>query len=124
MSGLLASGGAKEPPTLPGFEEPETGIHPERLDLVATLLENLAGDDTQVIVTTCSPTLLDLLPPESLYVVRQQNEYTTVTSPGSPQYCGTILNNGYVLRVHDRDCWNQFKRASTGRSRRICLNRN
>lgn len=83
MLGLLALGGAKERPTLLGFEEPETGIHPERLDLVATLLENLAGDDTQVIVTTHSPTLLDLLPPESLYAVRQKNEYTTVTSLAS-----------------------------------------
>ncbi len=76
--GLLALGGAKEPPTLLGFEEPENGIHPDRLDLIASLLKALSSDDTQVIVTTHSPTLLDLLPSESLYVCRQTNGVTDI----------------------------------------------
>ena len=78
MLGLLALGGAKEPSTLLGFEEPETGVQPDRLDLIATLLENLASEDTQVIVTTHSPTLLDLIPAESLYAVQQVNGHTTI----------------------------------------------
>jgi predicted ATPase len=80
MLGLLALGGAKEPPTLLGFEEPENGIHPDRLDLVATLLKTLADDGTQVIVTTHSPTLLDLLPEESLYVFQFEKDKTIVNT--------------------------------------------
>jgi predicted ATPase len=76
--GLLALGGAKEPPSLLGFEEPENGVHPDRLDLIALLLENLANNGTQVIVTTHSPTLLDLVPIESLYLFRQINSVTSI----------------------------------------------
>lgn len=76
--GLLALGGAKEPTTLLGFEEPETGIHPDRLDLIASLLTNLTAEDTQVIITTHSPLLLDLLPEKSLYIFRLQSGNTTI----------------------------------------------
>ncbi len=76
--GLLALGGAKEPSSLLGFEEPENGVHPDRLDLITLLLKTLASNDTQVIVTTHSPTLLDLLPRESLYVCRQINGKTII----------------------------------------------
>ena len=76
--GLLALGGAKEPPGLLCFEEPENGIHPDRLDLVASLLKTLADGGTQVIVTTHSPTLLDLLPEKSLYMFQIDNVNTVV----------------------------------------------
>ena len=76
--GLLALGGAKEPPSLLGFEEPENGVHPDRLDLIALLLKNLANNGTQVIVTTHSPTLLDIIPAESLYLSRQINGTTNI----------------------------------------------
>jgi predicted ATPase len=43
-------------PTLIAFEEPENGVHPRRLDLIAEMLVSLAtGDGTQVVVTTHSP---------------------------------------------------------------------
>ncbi len=77
--GLLALGGAKESPSLLGFEEPENGIHPDRLDLVVLLLKTLTSDDTQVIATTHSPTLLDLIPGESLYLCRQINGSTNIS---------------------------------------------
>ncbi len=76
--GLLALGGAKEPATLLCFEEPETGIHPDRLDLIASLLLNLADENSQVIVTTHSATLLDLLPETSLYIFRLQHGNTAI----------------------------------------------
>lgn len=76
--GLLALGGAKEAPALLGFEEPENGINPQRLDLIASLLTNLTYNDTQVIVTTHSPTLLDMLPRESLYLVHQVEGKTSI----------------------------------------------
>ena len=76
--GLLALGGAKELPTLISFEEPENGIHPDRLDLIVLLLETLVSGDTQVIATTHSPTLVDLVPRESLFMFRQINGNTVI----------------------------------------------
>ncbi len=66
--GLLALAGAKEQPALVGFEEPENGIHPRRIQLVAELLRNRTSvGETQYIVTTHSPLLPDLVPVESLF---------------------------------------------------------
>jgi predicted ATPase len=77
--GLLALGGAKEPPTLLGFEEPENGVHPRRIRLIAELLKTRAATgDTQLIVTTHSPVLLDLMPLDSLYVFRKRDGRTEV----------------------------------------------
>ncbi len=42
------------------FEEPENGVHPRRLELIARLLISVASDtDRQVIVTTHSPLFCD-----------------------------------------------------------------
>ena len=46
--------------SLLAFEEPENGVHPRRLDLIARLLISLASDGgRQVIVTTHSPLFCD-----------------------------------------------------------------
>ena len=77
--GLLALGGAKEPPSLLGFEEPENGIHPRRIRLIAELLQARAATGaTQLIVTTHSPTLLDLMPEDSLFVFRKREGRTEI----------------------------------------------
>jgi predicted ATPase len=77
--GLLALGGAKEPPAVVGIEEPENGIHPGRIELVAEYLKSRAEQgDSQLIVTTHSPTLLDMLPDESLFVCRNRDGQTTI----------------------------------------------
>ena len=61
--GLLALSGAKDLPALVGFEEPENGIHPRRIQLIAKLLKTRSSlGGTQYIVTTHSPLLLDLIP--------------------------------------------------------------
>ncbi len=55
-------------PALIAFEEPENGVHPRRLDLIAQLLVSLATEDgTQVVVTTHSPRFCDA-------VLRQREE--------------------------------------------------
>lgn len=70
--GLLALTGAKEAPALIGFEEPENGVHPRRIQLIADLLKTRAAlEETQYIVTTHSTLLPDLMPDESLYVCRK-----------------------------------------------------
>ncbi|MEA3385921.1 MAG: AAA family ATPase [Thermodesulfobacteriota bacterium] len=77
--GLLALAGAKELPALIGFEEPENGIHPRRIKLIAEMLKtrsSLAG--TQYIVTTHSPLLPDLMPDKSLFVCKKVKGYTQI----------------------------------------------
>jgi predicted ATPase len=78
--GLLALSGAKEPPTLLGFEEPENGIHPHRIRMIAGMLKTRAAVGTQLIVTTHSPTLLDLIPTDGLFVCRRLNGCTVIES--------------------------------------------
>ncbi|GIK62741.1 MAG: DNA recombination protein RecF [Chloroflexota bacterium] len=79
--GLLALGGVKDAPTLIGFEEPENGIQPRRIRAIAEFLKTRTwNDDTQLIVTTHSPTLLDELPPDSLYACRKTATGTEIES--------------------------------------------
>jgi predicted ATPase len=62
-----------------GLEEPENGVHPTRLDLVAEYLKTrqFVGD-SQFIVTTHSPYLLDCLPLAGLYVCRRRQGQTAL----------------------------------------------
>ena len=79
MLGLLALTGLDEAPALVGFEEPETGIHSRRIQLIAEFLkiqETLR--QTQYIVTTHSPTLLNLLSDSSLFVVNRIDRKTRI----------------------------------------------
>lgn len=65
--GLLALLFQDDPPQLLFIEEIETGLHPTRLDLLANLLEQRTEQtDTQVIATTHSPLLLQVLDDETL----------------------------------------------------------
>jgi predicted ATPase len=84
--GLLALSGVKEAPSLVGLEEPENGVHPRRVRLIAELLESRAnGGNTQLVVTTHSPILPDLIPDESLYVCRKIGGKTRI-EPFSPTW--------------------------------------
>ncbi len=79
MLGLLAVGGAKEPPTMVAFEEPENGIHPRRIELIARFLETRTSVGyTQFIVTTHSSILPDLLPEQALFVCRREGLRTRI----------------------------------------------
>ena len=77
--GLLALGGVKESPALVGFEEPENGVHPRRIRDIAELLKNYSSSgDTQLVVTTHSPILLDQIPKESLFVCHKEKGDTSI----------------------------------------------
>lgn len=79
LLGLLALAGVKETPAVVGFEEPENGIHPRRVQMIAELLKaRSATGDSQYIVTTHSPVLPDLLPDKSLYFVRRVGGATQI----------------------------------------------
>jgi predicted ATPase len=77
--GLLALGGMKESPALIGFEEPENGVHPRRIQLIAELLKNMTNaSKTQLVVTTHSPILTGMIPDESLYTCKKEDGATII----------------------------------------------
>lgn len=77
--GLLALGATREPLSLIGFEEPENGVHPRRIRLIAELLKNRAEyGESQLIVTTHSPILSDLIAEKNLYVCRKTGGKTEI----------------------------------------------
>ena len=79
LLGLLALTGVDNPPSLVGFEEPENGVHPRRIQLIAELLKTRSSiGHTQYIVTTHSPVLADLLPDSSLFPVRRIDRQTHI----------------------------------------------
>ncbi|RCK79298.1 MAG: hypothetical protein OZSIB_0169 [Candidatus Ozemobacter sibiricus] len=78
--GLLALMSSQDPPALIGFEEPENGIHPRRIQLVAELLKSrLAEGNTQVLATTHSAILCDYIPPDCLLVCRNDQGRSVIT---------------------------------------------
>ena len=79
MLGLLALTGVDEAPALVGFEEPENGVHPRRIQLIAELLKTQETlQQTQYIVTTHSPILPDLLADSSLFVTNRIDRKTRI----------------------------------------------
>lgn len=77
--GLLALAGARERPSLVGFEEPENGIHPRRIALVAELLRSRAMEgETQYIVTTHSPLIPDHVASLHRFVCRKKGGSTVI----------------------------------------------
>jgi predicted ATPase len=79
LLGLLALSGVRETPAVVGFEEPENGIHPRRIQLIAELLKTRSAmGQSPYIVTTHSAILPDLLPDDALYVVRRVGGGTSI----------------------------------------------
>lgn len=62
---MLASLYSPTPPPLMALEEPENFIHPHLLEFVVDLLKS-ASDRMQILLTTHSPLMVDLLSPEDL----------------------------------------------------------
>lgn len=59
--------------TVIGYEEPENGVHPRRLKLIADLFRNAAeSGETQVLVNTHSPILPSYFEDEALVVCRKE----------------------------------------------------
>ena len=66
---------APDPPPLICIDEPETGLHPEWIKLVAELLAE-ASTRTQIIVTTHSPELVSKMNPENILVCEKEDGAT------------------------------------------------
>lgn len=65
-----------DPPATMLFDEPELGLHPSALNVLAGLLKQ-AASRTQVIVSTQSAPLLDEFGPEHVVVVDRENGAST-----------------------------------------------
>lgn len=97
MLGLLAVASAKDASTLIAFEEPENGVHPRRIRLLAEFLKTRTeAGRTQCVVTTHSVLLPDLLPVESLYVCRRRQRGTVIEpfQDTGPLYRRTTIEAG------------------------------
>lgn len=74
LTTLLMQPDEKMPTTIL-LDEPELGLHPAAIQLLANLLQS-AATKTQVIVSTQSVTLINQLEPESIIVVDRKDEQT------------------------------------------------
>ncbi len=66
-------------PRLPAaivIDEPELGLHPYAISMLADLIQS-ASERTQVIISTQSPTLLDYFEPEQVIVVNRDQGHST-----------------------------------------------
>lgn len=84
-------------PTLPSIiliDEPELGLHPHAISLLAGMLQSAAAQ-TQVIVCTQSATLVNQLAPEDLIVVERRGGESHF-EPLSGEHIGEWLND-YAL---------------------------
>ncbi|MBP7462013.1 MAG: AAA family ATPase [Candidatus Delongbacteria bacterium] len=78
LLGLLSISGGQTKPSLICFEEPENGIHPRRIELIAEYLKTIADKNSQIIVTTHSPVLPDMVDNDSLYICSKKNGNTAI----------------------------------------------
>jgi predicted ATPase len=64
------------PPATIVIDEPELGLHPFAIGLLASLIQS-ASERTQVIISTQSPALLDYFKPDDVIVVNRQAGHST-----------------------------------------------
>lgn len=66
-------------PAVVGFEEPENGVHPRRIRLIADYLNTQKEvGSSQFIITTHSPNLIDRIEKEDLLTVVRKNKATEI----------------------------------------------
>jgi predicted ATPase len=79
LLGILTLSGKKKPASVLGFEEPENGVTPQRIEMVARFLKTQAENGaTQYIITTHSPLLADQMPVDSLYVCQKRKGVSSI----------------------------------------------
>jgi len=64
------------PPATIVIDEPELGLHPFAIGLLASTIQS-AAERTQVVISTQSPALLDQFKPEDVVVVNRQEGHST-----------------------------------------------
>lgn len=77
VAALLTALFQEPTPALLGFEEPELGVHPGAIPLLFDFLKE-ASTRSQILLTTHSPDLLDLVPIDDIRVVERSAGATTL----------------------------------------------
>ncbi len=120
LLGLVALTAVVEPPALAGIEEPETGVHPRLIPMIAETLTVRSlfydGLHTQHVVTTRDPFLPDLVPSRSLFVVERTegtNDETRVV-PFSTWRASRRRRNARAERRDDREYTRIWERIVRG----------
>jgi predicted ATPase len=78
LLGLLAALHPRSDATVVAFEEPENGVHPARLKIIADLLKEAAINGKQVLVTSHSPLLLEHFSDRELFVCRREESRSRI----------------------------------------------
>ena len=101
VAGLLTALLQSPSPSLIGIEEPELAVHPGALPLLVDYMKQ-AASTTQVLITSHSPELLDLVDPSCLRVVERGEGGTTV-GPLAREQLDAVRNKltttGEILRA-------------------------
>ncbi len=92
------------------FEEPETSQHPDhQKKLIEAFLSLSERKDTQIILTTHSPGIANLLPVESLRFLYKDDDGKVVVEKGSDEVLEKIAKSLGVLPTVDKDRIEQLK---------------
>lgn len=83
-----------EPPTTILIDEPELGLHPFAINVLADLFRS-AAERTQIIVSTQSVTLVNQLSPEDIIVVDREGRESVFRRPSSTELESWL--DGYSL---------------------------
>ena len=123
LLGLVALTAFVAPPALAGIEEPETGVHPRLIPMIAETLTTRSrfydGLHTQHVVTTRDPFLPDLVPSRSLFVVERTestNDETRIV-PFSTWRASRRRRDARAERRDDREytrIWERIVRGDFG----------
>lgn len=101
LLGFLAMMYSPAPPALLLVEEPENGIHPERLIEVAKLLRQFVDREEnapQIILTTHSPYLLSQFKPEEVTLMRRQPDGSAKAFPlRNAKHIQERMGDGFYL---------------------------
>lgn len=80
------------PPALIAIDEPEAGLHPRLLPIVAGMIK-AASERTQVLITTHSPQLLNCFDVENVAVMARQDGRATWSRPAERKSLRRMLEN-------------------------------
>ncbi len=80
------------PPALIAIDEPEVGLHPRLLPIVADMIKT-ASEKTQVLVTTHSPDLLNCFDIDNIAVMTRDENKITWQRPGNRKSLKKMLKN-------------------------------
>ncbi len=75
--GMLAALSPSAGSTTVGYEEPENGVHPRRLRLIAELIKNASAGDAQILINTHSPVLPAYFEDSQLLICQREKGNTS-----------------------------------------------